>query len=51
VTVIDLNKEPFYYKVIFKFVNSNKKYYPTVEVVPEYLHKKYKVGAVFGSVK
>jgi hypothetical protein len=46
-TDIDLNKEPFYYRVIFKFVKGNKKYYPTAEVAPEYLHKKYKVGAVF----
>lgn len=39
---------PFYFKVIFKYADSNgKEWYPVAEMPPEELHKRYKVGSRF----
>jgi hypothetical protein len=39
---------PFYFKVIFKYTDSNgENRYPVAEMPPEELHKRYKVGSKF----
>lgn len=39
---------PFYFKVIFKYTDSNgKNWYPVAEMPPEELYKRYKIGSKF----
>lgn len=48
VTDFKIKTPPFYFKVIFKYTDSNgKNWYPVAEVPPEELHKRYKVGSIF----
>jgi hypothetical protein len=43
-----IKTSPFYFKVIFKYTDSNgKNWYPVAEAPPEELHKRYKVGSRF----
>jgi len=43
-----MKTSPFYFKVIFKYRDSNgKEWYPVAEMPPEELHKRYKVGSKF----
>lgn len=54
VCVCDINilEEPYYYKVVLECKNEdNYSWYPVVEIAPELMHKKYKVGALFKNKK
>lgn len=54
ISVGDINilEEPYFYKVVLECINENGySWHPVVEIAPELLHKRYKIGALFKNRK